>query len=196
MVQPSAKPQHVGATQMPKSKNPVLKRRPLLVVSHRVDPDGVHGRIEARFLVTCQPEEASIPGLGDLGEEVGSGPFFQDLTSIAFYVRKSTDKALCCWYPDFVSYHRKLPVGSAIAQAMVTTFKRVESGLRRLREAEGYVNCHADFLIRLARIFGAKVVIPAGDIEGPSAVSYVEVTSVGLHAQIQSWQAEQGGDNA
>jgi hypothetical protein len=160
-----------------------------LCITHRLDRDGQHGRVEGRFLVQDEPANPGFQGLRNPhAGEVLDGWFLQDLVAPAFYRRDPAEKTLWA-YPDVLVYRRRLPVGLETAVAMVRTLARVERGLTRLREAEGYISDYIAFLFRLARIFGAKVVVPA-DAGALTPWSFREVDPDDLSDQISRLQAE------
>jgi len=165
------------------------QRRIALCLSHRLDRDGQHGRVEGRFLIQDEPANPGCQRLRNPhAGEVINGWFLQDLMAPAYYRRDTTEKSLWA-YPNVLAYHRRLPVGLETAVAMVRTLARVERGLARLREAEGYINDHIAFLFRLARIFEAKVVVTA-DTGAQTPISFIELTPDDLADQIRRWQAE------
>ena len=166
------------------------QRRIALCLSHRLDRDGQHGRVEGRFLIQDEPANPGCQRLRNPhAGEVINGWFLQDLVAPAFYRRHTPEKSLWA-YPDVLAYHRRLPVGLETALAMVRTLARVERGLVRLREAEGFVHDHIAFLFfRLARVFEAKVVVPA-DAGGLTPWTFIEMNPDDLADQIRRWQVE------
>jgi len=165
------------------------QRRIALCITHRLDRDGQHGRVEAHFLIQDEPVKPGFQGFRNPhAGEVINGWFLQDLVVPAFYRRDTTEKTLWA-FPDVLVYRRRLPVGLETAVAMVRTLARVERGLARLREAEGYINDHIAFLLRLARVFEAKVVVPA-DAGALTPFSFIEITHDDLADQIRRCQAE------
>ena len=160
-----------------------------ICITHRLDRDGQYGRVEGRFLVQV---ESVIPPRPEFRNphagEVVNGWYLQDLVAPAFYRRDTAEKSLLI-YPDVLVFRRRLPVGKDVALAMFRTLARAERGLRRLREAEGFIDNHIALLLRLLQIFEAKVIVPAEF--GPlSPFPFIEVTPDDLSDQIHRWQAE------
>jgi hypothetical protein len=165
------------------------QRRIALCLSHRLDRDGQHGRVEGRFLIQDEPANPGCQGYRNPhAGEVINGWFLQDLVVPASYRRDTPEKTLWA-YPDVLVYRRRLPVGLETAKEIVRTLAKVERGLARLREAEGFIHDHIAFLFRLAGIFAAKVVVPA-DAGALTPWSFIEMTPDDLADQIRRWQAE------
>jgi len=165
------------------------QRRIALCLSHRLDRDGQNGLVEGRFLVQVESLHHGCQGYHHPhAGEVINGWFLQDLVVPAYYRRDTPEKTLWA-YPDILVYRRRLPVGLQTSVAILRTLARAERGLARLREAEGYINDHIAFLFRLARIFEAKVVVPA-DAGALTPWSFIEMTPDDLADRIRRWQAE------
>jgi len=165
------------------------QRRIALCITHRLDRDGQHGRILGHFLIQDEPAKPGFQGFRNPhAGEVIDGWFLQDLVAPAFYRRHTLEKSLWA-YPDVLVYHRRLPVGLETAVAMVRTLARVERGLARLREAEGFIHDHIAFLFRLAGIFAAKMVVPA-DAGALTPWSFIEMNPDDLADRIRRWQVE------
>jgi len=165
------------------------QRRIALCLSHRLDRDGQHGRVEGRFLIQDEPANPGCQGLRNPhAGEVINGWFLQDLVVPAYYRRDLAEKSLRA-YPDVLVYRRRLPVGLETAVAMVRTLARVERGLARLRERDGYINAHVDLIYRLVELLQAKVVIFA-ESGALTPWSFIEMTPDDLADRIRRWQAE------
>jgi hypothetical protein len=159
-----------------------------LCITHRLDRDGQHGRVEGHFLVQV---ESVIPPSPEFRNphagEVVNGWYLQDLVAPAFYRRDTAEKSLLI-YPDVLVFRRRLPVGKDVALAMFRTLARAERGLRRLREANGFIENQVALLFRLSNIFQAKVIITA-DFGALSPFPFIEVTPDDLSDQIHRWQS-------
>ena len=165
-----------------------MKRSIVLCLTHRVDRDGQHGRLEGRFLVQVEAADAAYPWpRNPRAGEVIDGFFLQDLLTPAFYLRDDAQKSP--WvYPEVLQYCRKLPVGYETALAMVRTLAKVQRGLVRMRDADGYLDDYVEVIYRLAQIFDAKVILATKSADGLTLSAFHVVTPEALQRQINAWQ--------
>ena len=133
-----------------------------LNVTHSIDGDREYGRFETNVLVQSEPVTGTDTGIrnpscGGFGPEFYNGFFLTDLQASAIYKRVGEKSQPSSLY-DAIAYRRPYHVNESVATAMLKTLRRIDKGLKALRERDGYINEYAQFIFRLAEILGATVV--------------------------------------
>ena len=153
--------------------------RPIFIcVRFQLTRDGGLG-LEALFMVQNDPLDTTCSGLRYTRGETVNDLFLQDLRTTAI-ARPGVGEAKLVLLEPY-SYRRRIHPDRWTAKAMTRTLLTIETGLRVLREQEGWIDDTWTFIFRMARIMAAKVVTIVGDRAGLDRASYMEMTPDSLN---------------
>ena len=153
--------------------------RPIFIcVRFQLTRDGGLG-LDALFMVQNDPLDTTCTGLRYARGETVNDLFLQDLRITAVARPGAGEAKLVVLEP--YSYRRRIHPHHWTAKAMARTLLAIETGLRGLREQEGWVDDTFTYVFRVARIMAAKVVTIVGDRAGVDRASYLEMTPNSLH---------------
>ena len=151
-------------------------------VVHKIDQDREYGRFESIFLVREEPATCEDTGLRNpsggrtFGLGLYNGLFLDDLTLSALYRRATAEKRLT-FMLDAMAYRRPFSVNERTAMAMAKTLRKLDKGLKTLRETDGWIDDYCSFVFRIAKLTGAKVIWPEFDSGWLTTTRFTEFAS-------------------